>query len=255
MMSMATIQDDFARALLDPAGGTAAGTTTARGSVDPARFNIYRNNVFVGLTRALERRFPVVRRLVGAEFFAGMARVYAGKEKPESPLMFQYGDGFPDFIAAFGPAAGLAYLPDVASIEAAWTRAYHAADTEPLDVGTLTALSEDIGQCRLAPHASATLLSSDYPAGSIWSENQSPETGRIIFRPETVLVVRPAHQVSVHVLPAGDRGFVEAIFGGASLVEAAAAAAQNNPSFEFGSTLVGLTSLGAFAKPEEDHRR
>lgn len=240
--------DDFASALLDPARGTAVGTTTARGSADPARFNVYRNNVFVGLTRALERRFPIVRRLVGEEFFAGMARVYAGREKPASPLMFQYGDGFPDFIARFRPAAGLAYLPDVARIEAAWTRAYHAAEIEPLDLGTLAALSQDIGRCRLAAHPSATLLSSAYPAASIWSENQSAEPSSVSFRPETVLVVRPVEQVSVHILPAGDRGFIEAIYSGASLGEAAAAAAQDNPNFEFGTTLVGLTALGAFAE-------
>ena len=68
----------FAEALLDPARALPEGITTARGNADPARFAVYRNNVFVGLTAALAKRFPVVRRLVGDEFFAGMARVYAG---------------------------------------------------------------------------------------------------------------------------------------------------------------------------------
>lgn len=251
-MSFAASQMEFAAALTDPARGMPAGIRTVRGLVDPARFNIYRNNVFVGLTNALAARFPVVRRLVGEEFFAGMARIYAGEKKPASPLMFRYGDGFPDFIADFGPAAGLSYLPDVARIEAAWTKAYHAMDVAPLDVTSLSAFVGDTGRRRLVPHASATLVSSPYPAGSIWEAHQSVCIGAVAARPETVLVVRPAGQVSVHVLPEDDASFAQSVFDGATLAMSAERAMALNATFDFGRALVGLTSLGAFTVQDED---
>ena len=107
-MDFATSQAAFAEALLDPACALPEGITSVRGIADAARFAVYRNNVHVGLTGALAKRFPVVRRLVGEEFFAGMARVYAGLHKPASPLLFEYGDEFPDFVEQFEPARGLA---------------------------------------------------------------------------------------------------------------------------------------------------
>ena len=52
----------------------------------------------------------------------------------------------------FEPAQGLAYLADVARIEAAWTRAYHAEDAEPLGTARLAALVPDnLDGTRLAP--------------------------------------------------------------------------------------------------------
>ena len=46
-------------------------------------------------------RFPVVKRLVGEEFFRAMAQVFVTEEPPRSPVLFRYGSTFPDFIAGF----------------------------------------------------------------------------------------------------------------------------------------------------------
>ena len=241
-------QAAFAAALVDPTSGVPDGVTSARGEPDAARFAVYRNNVFVSLTRALAARFPVTERLVGSVFFAGMARVFAGERRPVSPLMHRYGDGFPDFIAGFGPAASLPYLPDVARIEAAWSRAYHAADDAAFGVEGLAALAPDrVGDARLAAHPSSTLIVSRHPAGSIWAAHQTDPVGTLASHaPETVLVTRPGIDVAVHVLPARDGAFAAHLFAGRSLGDAAQAASDADDAFEFGSALVGLVSLGAF---------
>ncbi|CAG1008785.1 MAG: DUF2063 domain-containing protein [Rhizobiaceae bacterium] len=250
-MGTATL-DLFAAALTDPRSPLPAGLTTARGDADAARFAVYRNNVHVGLTNALAQRFPVTEQLVGAEFFRGMARIYAQDHKPASPLMFEYGDDFPDFIAGFVPAAGLAYLPDVARVEAAWSRAYHAADAIALPVTTLAALApEGLAGTRLPRHPSASLVASPYPVGSIWAAHQTEPVGAVAAsRPEIVLVVRPDAVVNVHVLPAADAAFAAAVLAGQTLGEAAGQALDANAEFDFGAALVGLVTLGAFAATE-----
>ena len=58
-------------------------------------------------------------------------------EPPRSPLLFQYGGSFADFIAGFAPAAPLPYLRDMARLEYAQGLAYHAADREPLPPASL----------------------------------------------------------------------------------------------------------------------
>jgi hypothetical protein len=247
-MDIVATQNAFATALLDPARPVPAGVTTARGRPDERRFAVYRNNVAVALARALASRFPVVAKLVGDDFFAGMAKAYVAVRKPASPLIFAYGDDFADFIAGFAPAAGVPYLADVARLEAAWTRAYHAADVEPLTVAALAGLGpEALPVARLVPHPAAMLLRSRFPVGSIWQAHQEGGDGAGSFGgAECVLVARPEFDVRVHVLPARDAAFAEALLAGAAIGEAAECGAAE-PGFDFGAALVGLIGLGAFA--------
>jgi hypothetical protein len=135
-----SIQHAFAAALLDPERPVPNALTSHTARVPTRRFAVYRNNVAVGLVDALARRFPATQRIVGEEFFRAMARLYVQAEPPRSPLLMQYGDTFADFIARFPPAAEIVYLVDVARLEAARTRAHHAADAAPLDAGQLQSM-------------------------------------------------------------------------------------------------------------------
>jgi hypothetical protein len=251
-------QNAFAAALLHPGQPLPEGITTARGVADPLRFAVYRNNVYVGLTTALDHRFPVTKRLVGSDFFTGMARAYAADHRPASPLIMSYGDDFPDFIAAFDPVASLAYLPDVARIEVAWTEAYHAADRLPLDLAQLSTFPpERIADIALVPHPSARLIRSDFPVGSIWSAHQGDTVAPVTdWLTEAVLIVRPAMHVEVRILPSGDAAFAARLLEGATLGAAAQTAFADTPDFDFGSALTGLIGLGAFSafEPGEGER-
>ncbi|RVD56749.1 DNA-binding domain-containing protein [Mesorhizobium sp. M7A.F.Ca.ET.027.03.2.1] len=248
IMAFMTSLDAFAAALLDASKPIPTGVTSARGCADAVRFAVYRNNVFVGLTKALAQRFPVTELLVGTEFFTGMARAYAQDNKPASPLIISYGDDFADFIAAFEPAKSVTYLADVARLEAAWTRAYHAADEVPLALPALTKLApETLAQLRMELHPSAELVASQYPIGSIWASHQDHNVLPVTeWRGEAVLLVRPELIVDVHVLPAQDVAFLKALSAGATLGEAAEIAFEQASIFDFGAALVGLVTLGAF---------
>src|SRR5258707_3207717 len=69
-MTMQTVlQAEFATSLLSSSLPPPQGIVARPGADPERRFSVYRNNVVVGLVRALEGRFPVVRRLVGEESF------------------------------------------------------------------------------------------------------------------------------------------------------------------------------------------
>jgi hypothetical protein len=248
-MDFAARQAAFAAALTDPSRPVPAGIVSPLGASDARRFAVYRNNVFVGLTEALAKRFPVTRRLVGEEFFAGMARVFAGSEKPASPLLFSYGDNFPAFIETFEPAGSLPYLADVARIEIAWTRAYHAEDMVPISAASLSAIEPaKLADTCLAIHAAASLVVSPHPVGTIWAAHQAETVAPFSdWKAETVLVARTAFDVTVHVLPPQDTTFAQELFAGATLGQAAEAALAADGRFDFGSALLGLIGLGAFS--------
>jgi len=130
---MATItQEQFAAALRDSALPVPEGIAAWNAARPLRRFGVYRNNVVSGLIGAVASRFPVAEKIVGEEFFAGMAYEFICLHPPRSPLLLSYGDGFADFVEAFEPAREIAYLADVIRLEAARGIAYHAADAAPL---------------------------------------------------------------------------------------------------------------------------
>lgn len=242
-------QAEFTAALFNSERLPPAGVTTARGEADAQRFAVYRNNVVVSLTKALSQRFPVTARLVGEEFFRMTARAFIEVEKPSSPLIFAYGEGFPDFVETFRPADPVPYLADVARIERAWTNAYHAADAIPLGVADLAGIDADLlPGLRFVRHPAATLIHSPYPAGSIWAAHQGEALAQLTHDGcETVLVVRPDMEVAVHIVPEQDAGFAAALLAGGMLGAAAEAASKADARFDFGQAVVGLVGLGAFS--------
>ncbi len=245
-MRAASSQAGFIASLVNPRAPVPQGVTTMRGRPDAARFDVYRNNVMVSLIAALEQKFPVSRKIVGDEFFREMARKHVRRTKPLSPLMFEYGDDFPDFIAMLDAAASVRYLVDVARLEVLWTRAYHAADRTPIDIAAIASVAPEVlASSRIIAHPAAAFLHSNWPAGSIWEAHQTDPVAPLSRSGgEMVLVVRPYAEVKVHILPPVDRAFATALFSGASLADAAQAAGRD-AQFDFGRALVGLVSLGA----------
>lgn len=242
-----TSQDMFAASLRDPATPLPQGIVSPRGTDTKRRFAVYRNNVAAGLVRALESRFPVVARLVGEEFFRGMAHLYVTSDLPRSPILFRYGSGFPDFIEGFAPAAGLPYLADVARLELARGRAYHAADALPLEPEAFAGLdAERLAAISVRLHPSVELMTSQHPVVSIWRAHQQEGKPHIVeWGPEAALVLQPAFEVEVHRLPRGGYPFMIALKQGLSLARSATIAAAEASDFNAVQTLSVLIETRA----------
>lgn len=250
MPSLAERQADFVAALLDPARPAPSGLVGPDGEDSPRRFAVYRNNVSVALIDALEANFPATCRIVGEEFFRAMARAYALIEPPGSPILLDYGAGFPDFIARFAPAEFLPYLADVARIERAWTEAYHAPEARPLDPAMLSSISSDeAATLCFTPHPSVRVVRSQFPALTIWRMNVAdgvPAPVDLDSRGEDTLVARPDAEVEVRSIPAGGAEFIAALAEGSLLVEAAKAGLRVSPSFDLAANLTALLGAGVF---------
>ena len=65
---MTVSQTAFRHGLLDPALPAPDGLVNPDGAPATKRFDVYRNNVAVSLSDALESAFPVIRKLVGDNF-------------------------------------------------------------------------------------------------------------------------------------------------------------------------------------------
>jgi hypothetical protein len=249
MQQLAERQRGFAAALLDPGLPMPDGLVGPDGEPGPKRFAVYRNNVVVGLTETLKNAFPAVHRIVGADFFRAMARAYVMIDPPRSPILLDYGAGFPDFIRQFEPAAVLPYLADIARIERAWTEAYHAPEASPIDPGVFMVIDPDeLPAVRLALHPSLRVVRSQFPALTIWQMNVAggvPGPVDLAAGGEDVLVLRPSTDVEVRSIPKGTLEFIQALTDGRSVLAAMEAALIANPRFDLSANLSDLMRAGA----------
>lgn len=246
-MSLADRQHSFGAALLDNRLPAPQGLVGPDGQPSARRFAVYRNNVMVGLIDALSDAFPVVQRLVGDAFFRAMAGVYARLEQPTSPILLNYGAGFPDFLTVFPPLKALPYVADVARIERAWVEAYHAAEAPSADVSPLLQMSPaEMGMQHFRFHPSTRLLRSAHPAFSIWQANrpgQNAETPEMVA--QDCLILRPDADVCATCLSPGVAAFLLALMAGETLSRAATAGFLATPHFEFAKALSALLLSGA----------
>lgn len=238
-MSAAFSHAEFAAALLAP---DPAARPSWLADDQAARFAVYRNNLFHGLTEALGDAYPAVRRLVGDEFFTATARIFIAERPPRGRGLSLYGDGFADFLEHFEPARAVPYLADVARLERAWLESLHAADAAPLRPESLARLGEDLVTIRFVAHPAARLVPSAHPIVAIWRANQDDAAAREIEdRPETALVCRAGDVVSVYALDPAAGAFAAALLAGVSAADAA------SESVDVAATFHQLLAGGAFA--------
>ncbi|MBA3447885.1 MAG: putative DNA-binding domain-containing protein [Pseudaminobacter sp.] len=239
----------FAPALLDPGRAAPPSVTGPHGKAAGKRYNVYRNNVTVSLINALAATFPATLRITGVDFFRAMARFHIRATPPSSPLLFEYGYGFPDFIERYEHARQMPWLADVARIERAWLDAYHAADARPLAPAALASISpEQLAGTVITPHPATQIVRSRFPAVTIFAANRSDgPIGTIdVSGPEDALVTRPGLEVVVRQLPPGGAAFLAYLIGGDPLGAAAGAALADSPEFDLSANIAGMLEAGAF---------
>jgi len=236
--------------LIDPDYQTPAGVVGPNGKGAVKRYNVYRNNVTVSLIDALAAIFPATQHITGAEFFRAMARFHVRATPPRSPLLFEYGRDFPDFIERYEYARPMPYLADTARMERAWLDAYHAADMPPLPAQSLSAIpAEALGDIVFVPHPATRIVRSEFPALTIFATNRAAGPVERIdnFVPEDALITRPDQEVTVRPLPPGGAVFLTALLSGQKLGEAAADAVETTADFDLAGNIAGMLEAGVFA--------
>jgi hypothetical protein len=207
-----------------------------------SRFGIYRGNTLANAAKAIEAAYPVIAKIVGSEFFSGLARQYQSRFPSQDGDLNQYGESFAAFLDDFPPAAEMPYLADVARLEWQVHRAHYAADPESCDLAWLAALSPE-QQLRLCPrlHPACAVLDSAYPLARIWQVHQDSFRGEIAVDfaadPVHALVFRPRFRVEVAPLGDAEAAFLSSALGGGTLEATLAAAQSCDASFDLGRSL------------------
>ena len=221
------------------------------GVVPKKRFSVYRNNVTLSLISVLASTYPVVEEIVGDEFFATMAREFALSHLPQSPVMINYGEEFPDFLKTFVPVKELPYLSDIARLEWHRNTVYHGANASSVTIEALGEYKEeDVPNLSFELHPTFALVKSDYPIVTIWQAHQQdnpPEflKGVTMEQGEAALIIRPELDVLINQVSIGTYEFLQSLNKGLSFSLSVEQAIAIEPSFDIPANLAGLFNLGA----------
>ena len=243
---MSPSHSQFTSALMDPTQPVPDGLIDDLSRPAGRRFNVYRNNVAVSLTEALHEAFPVIAKLLGKQNMDGLCGLYLRTHPPSSPLMMFYGEDFAAFLEATPQLSHLGYLPDVARLELALRRAYHAADAVSIDPGALAVLdAETLMATRMQLAPSAQILASAWPLYDIWHFNTVEGAAKPQAVAQDVLITRPEFDPQPNALPPGGSRWITAMMAGDTIGAAFEAATKTHPEFDLGGTLALLLQGGA----------
>lgn len=246
---MTVTQLQFRAAIFDAAQPVPAGLRDGPGQPAGRRFNVYRNNVAVSLTEAMHTAFPIITMLLGPANMDGLAALSLRAHPPASPLMMHYGEEFPAFIADLPQLAHLGYLPDIARLELAMRRAYHAADATPIDADALAAIPpEDLGNTRFTLAPAVQILRSDWPIHDIWQFHTVSDAPKPRAIAQDVLITRPEFDPVLAPLPPGGAACLLVLQDGQPLHAALEQAQAETDVFDFGPVLGLLLQGGAITR-------
>jgi hypothetical protein len=220
-----------------------------RGYIVDTRFpgenlvQVYRNNVFLSLTGALQAVYPVVQALVGERFFTRLSRDYITQYPSRSGNLHDFGRELPKFLSAYEPVSQLIYLPHVARLEWAYHNIFHAADAAGEVIDKLhTIPPEHHGDLCFTFHPATRLLVSPYPVLRIWEVNQEGFAGEqsvdLAEGGDALLVFRPELDVLIERLSDAEYEFLSALAARESLEKAVTQALRSEANFNLDACLL-----------------
>jgi hypothetical protein len=248
MPDLATLQQRISAALTERTRDENA-LTLIEGGASRARerLAIYRGNIAANAALALAAIYPIVYKLVGAEFFDGLARAYCAAHPSISGDLNELGEHVADFVQSFAPAQSLPYLPDVARLEWLAHQAHYAGDHAPLDATKLAGLSEeDYPRLALRLHPAVAMVNSAYPLLRIWEVHQIDYRSEIAVDLGSgggdVIVYRPQYRATVAALTRAEAAFLAAITHGELLGAALGRAVAADTRFDLATSLKRWTT-------------
>lgn len=260
MSALRETQAAFRAALLGAEPSVASLDVCGDGLAPEARLAIYRHHVADTLTDLLKDVYPVVCTLVDERFFAFAADRFIAAHPPTSPCLVEYGEPFADFLGGFQPCRHLTYLPDVARLEWAMSRAQHADDANALDPHMLADVpADDLARLTFRFHPAVTVLSSPWPIDRIWRAHQADADRDVTVDlrdgPVSLQVWRRDDDGVFRVTSPADFAFRRMLADGRTLGAAARMALSIAPGFALSAALTELFHddvLVAFTLNQED---
>lgn len=237
--ALGAAQQDFAAALFDQRCVPQV-LSQFKGGASEHRFALYRGNLSATWDKTMSAAFPVLRELVGAEFFSALSRAYGTAHPSSDPDLNRFGAHFAQFLETFEHVAQYPYLPDMARLEWALHRAHYAPDARAMSAAELAMHGpEQLESARLELHPACFLLASQWAVVALWQAHQA-EAGPFpadMHAPSFGVVARPRWKSQVAPLSRAGHAALCALAAGDTFGAALDAAFEMDGQFDVAASL------------------
>lgn len=239
---LATMQAQFAAALVD-ADQVAPLLAELRGNseLNRERFAFYRGNIRAIWLQSCTTAYPVLQRLVGAEFFEEMAQAYGTAQPSRSGDLTEFAAGIPEFIRTLDSCRDFPYLSDVGSLEWLIHRSYYQQHQTPVTLAVLaTVPGNKLADVRCALQPWCALFESEWAIVDIWTAHQHSEPifPKEVRKRSTSLVFRQSSwKVHAEEISTGSYAALRALQAGETLGVAVESALSADPEFAVQSAM------------------
>ena len=247
MLSLHELQAGVRRAVVSGDDATVAPLLVGGGE-SRRRLSIHHRHYHASLVDVLLEKFPATVWLTGSAFLAEAARQFVAAHPPDRPCMAEYGEKFPEFLAALPDAAHLPYLRDFAELERRFGQVAIEVDRPPLPVTEIAALDHET-----LAHALVEMQAGLRYWHAWWSVDEllkayltDSAPGVFEMNPGSVCIeVRGARgDVRLDRLSLADFTFRTALIGGRSLGDAVERSIQADSRFDPSQAFVTLLTDG-----------
>jgi hypothetical protein len=228
-------------------GETAAIAEFVDEHANPAFLSVYRNGYLRTCTDGLSGNYPVVKAIVGDDYFRDLARGYIDQYPPTRATLVGYGEHLADFIRQLEKEHGLDYLADSAAIDAAWLESYFAEEGLPLapaDIEHMGAKGSDVTavRVRLTPHVQLVQIENNIVDTWAMLRDQGELTEAVALskRAHLAMLWRLDGHIHIKALDDAESAFINALADVATLGDAAARAYEVDASFDLSATFAAL---------------
>lgn len=222
------------------------------------RLAIYNEQYWYRLLTVLQQDFPLLARTLGLWEFNQLASAFLDRHPSRSPFLHDLADGFVEFL---GAEATLIHprLVQIAALETACLRAFHAPGLPPLNPDRLTPdQREALHDTPLILQPWLTLLEEDWNlmACRISGEDREKVAPPFLDRKGYWAIYRKGLEVAWHELEPAQFDLLHRLRSGYSLGSACEAMAENREAADLESLMAGIpawfetwTRLQWFAHP------
>jgi len=201
--------------------------------IDPgSRLAVYTEGYPARLLEALRETFPAVAHLIGASTFAALVARFIRAVEIHSSNLNRCGESLPHFIREDAISESLPFLADLATLECAVQRAFHAYEQPALlahqfEVATLAEWEATVLQFQ----PSVAVVHSPWPTLDLWRARDTPRDEIDIDlndRAQSVVVERRGLDVHCTAIDHVEANLLAKLLAGAPLGEAIHGIATEN---------------------------
>lgn len=237
------LQSAFAAAMSEGKG--LPSVTSMQGGPSWRSLALYRRLIRHNYLHALTITYPVLRRLIGNDYFRVFARGYLKRYPSTSGDLFGYGQHFPLFIRQLKSPR---LLIELARLEWACHEVYQSADNQlPSQAGVHPVATADPSSVTFRLNQSVRLLRRSLSVHQVWYALQSEADGEGIgeLRPYPeeggLLVTRAGGSIHVRSLSLEQLWLLQAMHDRKTVAEVESLANAFRPAIDLAQFLIGLS--------------